>query len=184
MARSALCRHVAHNGCRRTWATLRVVGHTVGPVRLVNAAGVRSEQAVRFAAFRPADSSLPAPSLIGGEQFHCRTCGGSVIVNQLARFSTYADVVEDVEAPPRRGRATTPWRSSQVSPTSMKQPGIGVRPQLAMSPARVPQDPQGFNSTARKMLTLARRSRRPSIVIDACRWRTTWPWAANTFGWT
>lgn len=117
MARSALCRQVAHNGCRRTCATLCVVGHLVGPVRLVNAAGVRSEQPVRFAAFRPTDSSPPAPSLIGGEQFCSLTCGGSVIVDRLERFSTYADVDEDVEAP--RGAGVQPHRGA---PARYRQP--------------------------------------------------------------
>jgi hypothetical protein len=101
-----------------------VVGHLVGPLRPVSAAGVRSEQPVRFAAFRPADSCLPAQRLIGGEQFRCMTCGGSVMVDQLEEFSTYADIDEEVEGPPGRGRPITPWPCTQIAPTWMKQLGI------------------------------------------------------------
>ena len=89
----------------------RVVGHLVGPLRLVNSAGMRSERTVRFAAFRPADSSFPALRLIGGEQFRCMTCGGSVIVDQLERFSTYIDVGERTSRLPE-ARAPRPHRGA------------------------------------------------------------------------
>jgi len=48
--------------------------------------------------------------LIGGEQFRCTTCGGSVLMDQTETFATYADVDEEVEARPRRGRPPGKWR--------------------------------------------------------------------------
>src|SRR5438045_8188684 len=65
----------------------RVIGRLVGPVP-VDKATVR-EAAGRwphFAAFRPADTSVPAVRLVGDERFRCTTCGGGVIMDELERF--------------------------------------------------------------------------------------------------
>jgi DNA-directed RNA polymerase subunit N (RpoN/RPB10) len=81
----------------------RAIGYVVGPLRSVRAAGSRADQPLQFTAFRPAESSGPAVPLIGGEQFRCATCGGTVLMDQTETFTTYAEVDEEVERP-RRGR--------------------------------------------------------------------------------
>jgi len=88
----------------------RGIGYLVGPLRSVRAAGSTADQSRQFTAFRPAESSGPAVRLIGGEQFRCTTCGGSVLMDQTETFSTYAEVDEEVEERPRRGRPARKWR--------------------------------------------------------------------------
>lgn len=99
----------------------RMLGQLVSPLRSANAATSTSEPALQFTTFRPADSSAPPVRLIGGEQFRCTTCGGSVILDQQERFSIYAEVeeVEDVDERPRRGRPPKAWPRSEMS----HQPG-------------------------------------------------------------
>ena len=87
----------------------RVLGRLVGAVA---PAGLLKGGLPRFAAFRPADTTIPAVRLSGGEQFRCSTCGGGVIMDELETFSTYEDVPEEGEKRPRRGRPPKPWRSS------------------------------------------------------------------------
>ena len=103
----------------------RVVGRLVGPLPATDAA--KRAQAGRFpqfAAFRPADLSVPAVRLMGGEHFRCTTCGGGVIMDELETFSTYEDLDEEVEARPRRGRPPKPWRRTSSSPSWLQQLGI------------------------------------------------------------
>jgi len=88
----------------------RAIGYLVGPLRSVRAACPRGDQPLQFTAFRSAESSEQAVRLIGGEQFRCTTCGGSVLMDQTETFATYADVDEEVEARPRRGRPPGKWR--------------------------------------------------------------------------
>jgi DNA-directed RNA polymerase subunit N (RpoN/RPB10) len=103
----------------------RVVGRLVGP--LPNTDEARRAQAGRrpqFAAFRPADSSVPAVRLVGREHFRCTTCGGGVIMDELETFSTYAAIEEELESRPRRGRPPKPWRASTNEPDWLDQLGI------------------------------------------------------------
>jgi DNA-directed RNA polymerase subunit N (RpoN/RPB10) len=102
----------------------RVTGQLVGRLPPVTTASVASGKPPRFAVFRPADSAAPTLHLIGGEQFRCTTCGGNVIMDQLEAFSTYVEVVEEVEARRRRGRPAKPWRRTVVSPAWMLELGI------------------------------------------------------------
>ena len=89
----------------------RVVGQLVSP-RAVKAAASGAEFASHCTTFRPADSSAPVIRLSGREQFHCATCGGSVILDQQEPFSIYAEVYEDGDGdePRGRGRPPKPWR--------------------------------------------------------------------------
>lgn len=84
----------------------RVQGRLVGPLPATQVKGGWP----RFAAFRPADASVPTVRLMGGEQFRCRTCGGGVIMDEVETFSTYEDVPDEIEQRPRRGRPPKPWR--------------------------------------------------------------------------
>jgi DNA-directed RNA polymerase subunit N (RpoN/RPB10) len=95
----------------------RVIGRLVGPLPAGNPdKRTLAGRPPQFAAFRPADSSVPATRLVGGEQFRCTTCGGAVIMDELETFSTYADVDEEREEHPRRGRPPKPWRHAPSPP--------------------------------------------------------------------
>lgn len=105
---------------RRDWAQAdllcllcgRSLGRLVGPVP----AGVQGRQlrwGIRqFAAFRPADPSLPAMRLQGTEHFRCTACGGDPIVDEVDFFTTFDEVFDDPEenARPRRGRPPKRFR--------------------------------------------------------------------------
>ena len=101
----------------------RAVGYLVRPLRPIEVAGFGADQPLQFTAFRPANSSTPAVRLVGGEQFRCATCGGSVIMDQPETFSTYAEVDDEVEERPRRGRPPSKWRRSSIA-NRMDEPGI------------------------------------------------------------
>ena len=100
----------------------RVIGRLIGPVPVAKAAATAAAgRWAQFAAFRPADASEPAVRLFGDERFRCTTCGGGVIMDEVERFSTYADIADaddDPERRPRRGRPPKPWRRTE---------GLGVR---------------------------------------------------------
>lgn len=103
----------------------RVIGRLVGPLP----AGDPSTRSLagrppHFSAFRPADTSVPAVRLVGGEQFRCTTCGGAVIMDELETFSTYTDLGDEVEERPKRGRPPKPWRRSPTSPSWLEVLGI------------------------------------------------------------
>ena len=103
----------------------RVVGRLVGPLPARDpdkrlAAG----RLPQFAAFRPADDNVPAVRLMGGEHFHCTTCGGAVLMDELETFSTYADIDDDLEERPRRGRPPKPWRRTTSSPSWLEALGV------------------------------------------------------------
>jgi DNA-directed RNA polymerase subunit N (RpoN/RPB10) len=104
----------------------RVIGRLVGPVPAGKpAVGAVARHGTQFAAFRPADASVPAVRLMGDERFRCTTCGGSVIIDELERFSTYAEIhVDDLDERPRRGRPPKPWRHPPDSPDWLEQLGI------------------------------------------------------------
>src|SRR6266513_1412989 len=89
----------------------RVIGRLVGPVPAAKPAiGAVARRGPQFAAFRPADASVPAVRLVGDERFRCTTCGGGVIMDEVERFSTYTEINDDdLEGRPRRGRPPKPW---------------------------------------------------------------------------
>jgi hypothetical protein len=78
----------------------------------------------RFAAFRPADESVPAMRLVGGERFRCTSCGGALIIDELETFSTYGEVRDEQDGRPRRGRPPKPWRRAPSEPTWLDELGI------------------------------------------------------------
>lgn len=103
----------------------RVIGRLVGPLP----AGDLTKRSLagrppHFAAFRPTDSRVPATRLVGGENFHCTTCGGAVIMDELETFSTYADIDDELEQRPRRGRPPKPWRRAPSPPSWFESLGI------------------------------------------------------------
>jgi hypothetical protein len=102
----------------------RIIGRLVGPLApgdpVTRSPGTRTQ----FAAFRPADSRIPAVRLMGGEQFRCTTCGGAVLMDEVETFSTYADVDDDHEERPRRGRPPKPWRRSPAPPNWFEAVGV------------------------------------------------------------
>jgi hypothetical protein len=98
----------------------RIIGRLVGPL----AAGEPPKRTPQFAAFRPADMRVPAVRLLGGEQFRCTTCGGAVIMDEVETFSTYADIDEEHEERPRRGRPPKPWRRTPAPPNWFETLGI------------------------------------------------------------
>lgn len=103
----------------------RIIGRLVGP--LPPGDPDRRTLAGRlphFAAFRPADARIPAVRLVGGEHFRCTTCGGAVIMDELETFSTYAEVDEEHEERPRRGRPPKPWRRTEAEPAWFETLGI------------------------------------------------------------
>ena len=102
----------------------RVAGQLVGRMPPPTTAGGASGKPPRFVIFRPADQAAPTMRLVGGEQFRCGTCGGSVIMDQMEAFSAYVDVDEEDEQGPRRGRPAKPWRRTLVSPAWMLELGI------------------------------------------------------------
>ena len=104
----------------------RVIGRLVGPVPAGKAPiGAAAGRALQFAAFRPADASVPAVRLAGDERFRCTTCGGGVMLDELERFSTYTDIADDeLEDRPRRGRPPKPWRRTPDSPNWLEELGI------------------------------------------------------------
>jgi DNA-directed RNA polymerase subunit N (RpoN/RPB10) len=103
----------------------RVIGRLVGPLPAGDPAKRSlAGRMLHFAAFRPADASNPAVRLMGGEQFRCTTCGGAVMMDELETFSTYAEVDEDLEQRPRRGRPPKPWRRPAAEPNWFESLGI------------------------------------------------------------
>jgi DNA-directed RNA polymerase subunit N (RpoN/RPB10) len=104
----------------------RVIGRLVGPAHASRQMAARGAgRWPQFAAFRPADASIPAVRLIGDERFRCTTCGGVVIIDELERFSTYADIDDDaLENRPRRGRPPKPWRRTPDAPDWLEELGI------------------------------------------------------------
>jgi DNA-directed RNA polymerase subunit N (RpoN/RPB10) len=103
----------------------RVIGRLVGPLP----AGDPAKRSLagrlpQFAAFRPADARVPAVRLLGGEQFRCTTCGGAVIMDELETFSTYAEIDEELDERPRRGRPPKPWRRTESTPNWFESLGI------------------------------------------------------------
>jgi hypothetical protein len=105
----------------------RVVGRLVGPVPASDF-GRRSlvGPPPQFAAFRPADISMPAVRLVGGEHFRCTACGGGVLMDELETFSTYDDIDDDLDDRPRRGRPPKPWRRSPNEPDWLGELGLAV----------------------------------------------------------
>jgi DNA-directed RNA polymerase subunit N (RpoN/RPB10) len=103
----------------------RVLGRLVGPLP-PEYAGQRSlvGRPPTFAAFRPAESSMPAVRLAGGEQFRCSTCGGRAIMDEVETFSTYDEIDEELDKRPRRGRPPKPWRRGTDSPSWIEELGI------------------------------------------------------------
>lgn len=104
----------------------RVIGRLVGA--LPNGGAARRAVAGKppqFAAFRPADSSRPAVRLAGREHFRCTICGGGVIMDELETFSTYADIDDEDEARPRRGRPPKPWRRTADEPNWLEELVLG-----------------------------------------------------------
>src|SRR6266536_1003456 len=103
----------------------RVIGRLVGPLPPDEAARrALAGRPPQFAAFRPADTSVPAVRLEGREHFRCTTCGGGVILDELETFSTYEDVDDEVDDRPRRGRPPKPWRRPAEEPNWLEQLGI------------------------------------------------------------
>jgi hypothetical protein len=103
----------------------RVTGRLVGPLPPGDAAR-RSlvGPPPQFAAFRPADTSVPAVRIVGGEHFRCTTCGGGVIMDELETFSTYEDIDDELDERPRRGRPPKPWRRAATSQEWLANLGI------------------------------------------------------------
>jgi hypothetical protein len=103
----------------------RVMGRLVGPMP-ADRAGQKSlvGRPPTFAAFRPADSSVPMVRLAGGERFRCSICGGGAIMDEVEIFSTYDDVDEELQERPRRGRPPKPWRRGAASPSWLDDLGI------------------------------------------------------------
>lgn len=105
----------------------RVSGRLIGPLRPGEVPTGRSSTAgpPRFAAFRPADASVPAVRLLGGERFRCTTCGGALLIDEPETFSTYHDTGGDEQEPrPRRGRPPKPWRQASGAPDWLVQLGL------------------------------------------------------------
>jgi hypothetical protein len=103
----------------------RVIGRLVGPLP----AGDPEKRTLagrlpHFSAFRPADTAVPAVRLVGGEQFRCTTCGGGVIMDELETFSTYAEIDDEIEERPRRGRPPKPWRRTTSAPNWLDALGL------------------------------------------------------------
>ncbi|HEY0581885.1 MAG TPA: hypothetical protein VGE94_06855 [Chloroflexota bacterium] len=103
----------------------RVIGRLVGPAPANDA----ERQALKgrppkFAAFRPADPSAAAIRLAGDEHFRCTTCGGGVMMDELETFSTYADIDDELDVRPRRGRPPKPWRRTADAPSWLDELGI------------------------------------------------------------
>jgi len=102
----------------------RVIGRLVGPLPTEADRRALAGRPPQFAAFRPANTSVPAVRLVGGEHFRCTTCGGGVILDELETFSTYEDIDDDLDERPRRGRPPKPWRRPPEAPTWLDELGI------------------------------------------------------------
>ncbi len=102
----------------------RVIGRLVGPLPTEGDRRALAGRPPQFAAFRPANTNVPAVRLVGGEHFRCTTCGGGVIMDELETFSTYEDVDDDLDERPRRGRPPKPWRRPPEAPTWLDELGI------------------------------------------------------------
>jgi DNA-directed RNA polymerase subunit N (RpoN/RPB10) len=102
----------------------RVVGRLVGPLPTDADRRALTARPPQFAAFRPANTSVPAVRLVGGEQFRCTTCGGGVIMDELETFSTYDDIDDELDERPRRGRPPKPWRQPREGPSWLGELGI------------------------------------------------------------
>jgi DNA-directed RNA polymerase subunit N (RpoN/RPB10) len=101
----------------------RVIGRLVGPLPAEADRRALAGRPPQFAAFRPANASVAAVRLVGGEHFRCTFCGGGVIMDELETFSTYEDI-DDEEERPRRGRPPKPWRRPSEPPTWLDELGI------------------------------------------------------------
>ena len=55
----------------------RVIGRLVGPLPTEGDRRALAGRPPQFAAFRPANTNVPAVRLVGGEHFRCTTCGGT-----------------------------------------------------------------------------------------------------------
>ena len=103
----------------------RVIGRLVGPLPADDPEKhTLRGRLLHFAAFRPADLRIPAVRLMGGEQFRCTSCGGAVIMDELETFSTYAEVDDDLDDRPKRGRPPKPWRRPSAEPNWFETLGI------------------------------------------------------------
>ncbi|MDQ6672602.1 MAG: hypothetical protein M3069_17990 [Chloroflexota bacterium] len=79
----------------------RVIGSLTGPLPDDNTPGRQpANGALQFSMFRPAEANRSAVRLVGGEQFRCSTCGGGVVMDELEKFSTYANVDDEPDARP------------------------------------------------------------------------------------
>ena len=95
----------------------RIIGRLVGPLPPGDPANRSlAGRPPHFAAFRPADTRTTAVRLSGGEQFHCTTCGGAFIMDEVETFSTYTDIDDELDQRPRRGRPPKPWRRPAGEP--------------------------------------------------------------------
>jgi hypothetical protein len=101
----------------------RSVGRLVGPLPSTQP-GQRSVRPPAFAAFRPADRSMPAVRLAGGESFRCRICGGGAVLDEVETFSTYDDIDDEPDERPRRGRPPKPWRRTSSPPSWLNDIGL------------------------------------------------------------
>ena len=102
----------------------RVIGRLVGPLPTEADRRALAGRPPQFAAFRPANTNVPAVRLVGGEHFRCTTCGGGVIMDELETFSTYEDIDDDLDERPRRGRPPKPWRRPPEASTWLDELGI------------------------------------------------------------
>ncbi|MBV9580400.1 MAG: hypothetical protein JO057_17580 [Chloroflexi bacterium] len=102
----------------------RIIGRLVGPLPPGDPVNRSPAGRPQFAAFRPADAGVPAVRLMGGEQFRCTTCGGAVMMDELETFSTYAEIEEELDERPRRGRPPKPWRRSPTPPNWFEALGV------------------------------------------------------------
>ena len=107
----------------------RVPGRLVGPLPSGDApstggSGVLTTRPPQFAAFRPSDASVPAVRLVGSERFRCTACGGTLMMEELERFSTYEAVDDELDERPRRGRPPKPWRHVASAPEWLSQLGL------------------------------------------------------------
>jgi hypothetical protein len=102
----------------------RVIGRVVGAMPTDVDRRALAGRPLQFAAFRPANTSVPAIRLVGGERFSCTTCGGGAIMDELETFSTYEDIDDELDERPRRGRPPKPWRHPPETVSWLGELGI------------------------------------------------------------